>query len=618
MKTQKREVNILSTENLSHRFQEQWILRSISVGFQKNERVGLIGKNGAGKSTMLNLLAGKEAPVEGSVVLATGISLGYLPQDPEFSNFSSISDYIFDTANETHQLIREYNALISDDRPNPRNVTELTQKLSDSDAWGQEHHIKRVLGILGIRDLGQEPSSLSGGEQKRLALAKALVDDPDILILDEPTNHIDIHTTEWLENYLVSRNKTVVLVTHDRYFLDKVSNSIMEINQGRVNIIRGNYETFLRVKMEREQSLALNNAKLKNLYKKESSWMNRQPKARGTKFKNRIKEFRELEENIKNVHTETPLDIKFTSKRQGGKILEIEQITKKVGKKLLFSDFSYTFKKGDRIGLVGKNGSGKTTFVRLLLGEVVPDKGEIHWGQTIQRGYFRQEGLSRNDNKRVIDIITELSSELKISEKESLSAVEALTQFSFPPYKQYGLISALSGGEKRRLQLLETLLIRPNFLILDEPSNDLDLPTLEILVEYLKNYAGVLLLVSHDRYLLETLTDQLFLFEDGKLSIFPESYGKYAERRGREEPRKVKHSRQKISLKKPGRSYKEQREFEQLEMDIETLEQKLITKTEELSKSSDHSKITEIAKELEELNLYIEIKSNRWFELSEL
>lgn len=613
-------MSILSTENVGHHYQDIWLFRELTFGIQRNDRIALVGKNGTGKSTLLKILAGKEVPKAGKCVQASDISIGYLEQEPDFFDSITISDFIFNAQNRNHTLIKKYNTLLADPKSTTEEILHITQELTDIDAWEQEHYIKRILQEFGINTLNKNIQSLSGGEKKRLALAKLLVSDPDVLILDEPTNHIDIETSEWLEHLLVSKNKTVILVTHDRYFLDAVCTEIRELGPGGSYTYQGNYATFLEEKERRLEEQLTQYAKQKNLYKKELEWIRRQPKARGTKSKARIDAFNTLQEQLSNTESTSRVEITFAAKRQGGKILEIENISKSFKNKPLFSDFSYVFKKGDRIGLAGRNGTGKSTFLNIITGNIQPDTGTIDLGATTSIGYYKQTGIQYGAGKRVIDCLTDIAEYITLSDGSTQSASTVLSTFSFNKKKQYDFVENLSGGEKRRLQLLIVLFQNPNFLILDEPSNDLDLETLEVLIDYLQHYTGVLLLVSHDRYLLDRLTDQLFIFsENEKIKIFNGNYLEYKKTISSAPSTKpAPKAKQKISSPKKGRSYKEEREFTQLASEIEDIEKKIKEKEMELNTTTDHHLITDIAKDIEFLTQHLDEKSLRWLELSDL
>lgn len=618
-------MSIISTEKVSHSFGDKWLFKDISLGIARGERVALVGANGSGKSTFLRILSGVLTPNEGRVVTERGIRIGYLEQDPHFSEFSTINDFVFNADNEQQSLISRYERLSKDPEANKSALNAIMDEMTQLDVWEYEYAFKNILSRLGINDLSQKISSLSGGQQKRLALAKLLIDDPDIYILDEPTNHLDIETIEWLERILTSKQKTVILVTHDRYFLDAVCTEIKDLDQGQLYSYKGNYAYYLQKKGEKDHSDQLLVEKSRNLLKKELDWMRRQPKARGTKSKARIEAFYDLEQKSQNLPQRKSVSLDIKTSRQGNKIIEIDHIQKAFGSKKVISDFSYTFKKGDRIGLAGINGSGKSTLINLITGVIDPDAGSIVIGETTVIGYYKQSGLSFNPQDRVIDCVKEVADYITLSNGHEVTASQFLTNFLFPPQKQHALIQTLSGGEKKRLQLMRVLMQNPNVLILDEPTNDLDIDTLNVLEEFLEDYTGVLILVSHDRYLLDKLTDQLFIFDGkGEVQIYNGNYSDYKEEQEaskREE--KVKEStassnkRKEAKPEKRKATFKEQKEYEILTAEIPLLEESITLKTQEMSQLEDHVLINNLAIEIETINKELEVKSDRWLELSE-
>lgn len=617
-------MSILSTEHIGHAFSDRWLFQDLTFGLQKGDRVALVGVNGTGKSTLLKILAGKILPQEGKIVAAKDIKIGYLEQDPDFTGLTDIEDFIYSVADDTQQLIKAYETELANVTPNQHRLDELVEQLTIRDAWTLEQDIKTILTRLDIHHFKQEISSLSGGQKKRLALAKLLIDNPDIYILDEPTNHLDIETIEWLESLLTAGQKTVLLVTHDRYFLDNICTEIRELDRGKLLTYKGNYSYFLEKKAER---IAMDTSVLeknRNLLKKELEWMRRQPQARGTKSKARIDAFYELENKTKNQAKADTLHLDMKVSRQGNKILEVEQVSKQFHNQQIIDHFSYVFKKGDRIGLAGKNGSGKSTFLRLITQEISPDQGIISVGETTQYGYYKQEGLTFNPHQRVIDIVKEVAEYITLANGDTITASQLLTHFLFPPEKQFGLVEKLSGGEKKRLQLMRILILNPNFLILDEPTNDLDLDTLNVLENFLENFSGVLVLVSHDRFLLDKLTDQLFIFQKNEpIKIYNGNYSDYrtevnllknAEKTNKTQTESYKET---ISVKKKI-SFKEKREYDSLEQEIEELEQSIKDKTSEMNATTDHILLSNLAGEISLLTQQLDIKSNRWLELAEL
>jgi len=619
-------VSILATEQVSHSFHDRWLFRDLHFGLQKGERVALVGINGTGKSTLLSILADRTLPTSGKVVKEKGIKIGFLEQDPDFTGLKSINDFIYSADNDQQRLIREYEELLESTDIDQKKLEDLTEKISSLNAWEYEHNIKTILNRLNIMDFQQDIKSLSGGQRKRLALAKLLIDEPDVYILDEPTNHLDIETIEWLEKLLTTGSKTVLLVTHDRYFLDNICTEIRELDRGNLYIYKGNYSYFLEKKSDRETIDAVMVEKSRNLLRKELEWMRRQPQARGTKSKSRIEAFYDLEEKSKSIKGNDSVQLSVKVSRQGSKILELEHVSKHYGAKEIVTDFSYTFKKGDRIGLAGKNGTGKSTFLNLITKEETPDAGIIAVGETTVYGYYKQGGLEVNENDRVLDVVKNVADYIEMANGEVITASQLLTHFLFPPEKQFGFVNKLSGGERKRLQLMRVLMKNPNFLILDEPSNDLDIDTLNVLEDFLDNYKGVLILVSHDRYLLDKLTDQLFIFEGtGKIRIYNGNYADFKSEQ--DETQKIEKEKQKknsqdkakpeVKEEKKKLSYKDQLEYNKLETEIENLELQVKAKTEELNQLTDHVKLSTLVEEIKTMQEHIDQKSERWLYLAD-
>jgi ATP-binding cassette subfamily F protein uup len=622
-------VSILSTEQVSHSFHDKWLFKDLHFALQKGDRIALVGINGTGKSTLLKILAEVLSPQSGIVVKERGIKIGYLPQEPDFSGLETVNDFIFSADNEQQQLIKEYEQLISNQEVNSNELAILTDKLTALNAWEYEHNIKTILSRLQINNFEQKIDSLSGGQKKRLSLAKLLIDEPDVYILDEPTNHLDIETIEWLEKILTTGQKTVITVSHDRYFLDNISTEIRELDKGKVYSYKGNYSYFLEKKAEREYNDVLEADKARNLLRKELEWMRRQPQARGTKSKARIDAFYNLEEKSKGSRSHDKVQLSVKVSRQGSKILEIENISKSFSSLPIIADFSYIFKKADRIGLAGKNGSGKSTFLNLLTGEIKPNSGSISVGETTKFGYYKQGGLQFSENDRVLDVVKNVAEYIQMANGDTITASQLLTLFLFPPEKQFGLVQKLSGGEKKRLQLMRVLMANPNFLILDEPSNDLDIDTLNVLEDFLVNFSGVLILVSHDRYLIDKLTDQLFIFDgSGHITIYNGNYADFKteqDQQAKEEKNleRIKKEAEKKSntspaaIEKKKLSYKEELEYKKLETDITELELEVSKKTTLLNATVDHIELSKIAEEIETLQKLLDKKSERWMELAE-
>ena len=614
----------ISAENLGHSFHDQWLFRNVTIGINRGRKVALVGINGAGKSTLLKILAGSLKPTEGKAVQSRDLTVGYLEQDPNFKDAVTISDYIFHADNLQQQLIRKYEELLENDPENSGAIEKVMEEMSDVDAWEYEYKIKTILGRLDIHHLNQSIKTLSGGQKKRLALARLLIEDPELYILDEPTNHLDIDTIEWLEKLLTEGTKTILMVTHDRYFLDNVCNEILEIDKGKIIPYVGNYGYYLEKKAERESVDEAAFQKNSNLLRKELEWMRRQPQARGTKSKARIDAYYDLENKTKDGGPKQKVELSVKTARQGNKIMEMNGLYKSFNGTTYINNFSYVFKKSDRIGLAGKNGSGKSTLLNIITGALVPDKGTVDKGETTVIGYFHQSGITFKDDERVIDIVKNVAEFITMADGKLISASALLTLFLFPPAKQYGFISKLSGGEKKRLQLMSILMKNPNFLILDEPTNDLDIDTLNVLEEFLTNYSGVLMMVSHDRYLLDKLTDQLFIMEEqGNVKIYN---GNYSSHRLELEESKQQNKRGPVievpktpEVKKNKLSFKETKELEDLEKEITSIEKSIAEKTEQLNTADiEAKKLKEVLADIGALNKKLDEKSFRWIELTEL
>ena len=617
---------LIAAEGLGHAYHDEWLFKKLTLGIQTGQRVALVGINGAGKSTLLKLLAERFLPLEGKIVKNKSVRIGFLDQEPTFPDGFSISDFIFSLENKQQQLIKEYEELIEQEHPDEDHLNRLYGELSEHNAWEYEHEIKTILSRMGITHLQQQISTLSGGQKKRLALAKLLIEDPDFYILDEPTNHLDIDTIEWLEKLLTSGNKTILLVTHDRYFLDNVCNTIVELDKGKTFTYNGNYAYFLEKKSEREASDEATFQKNKNLLKKELEWMRRMPQARGTKSQARIDAFYDLEGRTKQNTENGSITLNVKMARQGNKILELEHIGQSFDDKKIINDFSYTFKRADRIGLAGKNGTGKSTLLNIITGFLQPEKGKVNVGETTVYGYYKQGGLAFNEKERVIDIVKSDAEYIKMADGQTISASALLTLFLFPPKKQHGMVEKLSGGEKKRLHLMKVLMQNPNFLILDEPTNDLDIDTLNVLEEFLENFPGVLILVSHDRYLLDKMSEQLFIMEgNGEVNIYNGNYSEYRlsleQLKEKADKKAVTTAAETATAKDSTKklSYKEQKELEESEAKIATLEDKIVSLTSSLSNvdSGNYKEIERISSEIQDLNKQLDRVMERWLELSE-
>jgi ATP-binding cassette subfamily F protein uup len=620
-------MNYLSAENISRNIGERWVFKSLFFGLQKGEKVALIGKNGTGKTTLMETLMGMQSPDEGKISIRKGIRVGYLPQNPIFSENEEVLNYLFSDDLPSAMAIKAYEkAMISGDA---KELEDSFALMEAHNAWDYEARAKQIITRLGIPDGDQKVSTLSGGQKKRLSLAKLLIESPDIMILDEPTNHLDIETIEWLEGILSGPNVTVLVVSHDRYFLDKICTKMFELSQGSLYTYDGNYAYFLEKKAEREASEASSISKAKNLYRKELEWMRKQPKARGTKAQYRIDAFAETEEMAHRKPDDSKLELAIQMSRLGNKIIEIHGLKKAWADKKIINDFTYTFKKKDRIGIVGKNGAGKTTFLQLLTGLEKPDAGTIDPGETLVVGYYTQIPFDFKPEQRVIDTITEIAEVIPYGKNESLSPSQFLSKFLFPTAQQYTPVAKLSGGEKKRLQLMRVLVKNPNFLILDEPTNDLDLDTLQLLEDFLSEFQGCLLLVSHDRYFMDNLVDQLILVEgEGEVRFFNGNYTDYrislenqtdiapaAKVNPVKAPSTVASP---LLTKGPKLSFKEQKEFEELEAKMAHLESEKTGLMEQLNAGSeDFQVLTRLAQEIEVIKNSLEEMELRWLELSE-
>ena len=626
-------MNYLSAENISKNYNERWLFRGINFGIIKGDKVALVGQNGTGKTTLMNILAGLVPADEGTVSIRKGISVGYLFQSPTFDESLSVMDTLFTGESPANQAIKLYekSQLHPEDMDLLSNALELMDKYQ---AWDYESRVKQILGKLGIHDIERKVSELSGGQRKRVAMAKVLIEEPDLMIFDEPTNHLDLETIEWLEQTLSAQNITVLLVTHDRYFLDRVCNNIVELENGNIHTYKGNYGYFLEKKADREASEAASIDKAKNTLRTELEWMRRQPKARGTKSQSRVDAFYDLKDRATQTKDESKVLLNVKMSRQGSKILEIDDLSKSFGNQKIVDHFSYVFQRKDRIGIIGKNGIGKSTFLNMVTQNLKPDSGKITSGETVVYGYYTQGDLEFNPTDRVIDVIKEIAEVVTVGTGETISASAFLTHFKFDPKVQYGMVEKLSGGEKRRLQLMKVLIQNPNFLILDEPTNDLDIQTLNILEDFLMAFGGCIILVSHDRYFMDKLVEHLFVFEgNGVIRDFPGNYTDYREwadspeviesnKQNAEDSRKsggnsLSTTVEKAQNIKKKLSFKEQKEYDDLGKIIEQLEIKKEAITEQLNFGGSYEDLAKWAKEIEKLTDEIDAKELRWLEISE-
>ncbi len=631
----------LSAEQLSKSYHDHWLFQGLSLGISQGEKLALVGENGAGKSTLLKILSGEVSPDTGVVSLREGIRVGFLRQQPEVNEDTNVSAILFPPDNEVAKIVRQYDQAIKDPHVSAEKMQALQEKMEEYRAWDYEARVKDITTRLGITSLDERFGNLSGGERKRLFLAQMLLSEPDLILLDEPTNHLDLEAIEWLETYLSGANITLLMVTHDRYFLDQVATEILELDNGQLYRYKGNYTYFLEKKTAREEVRQAEVDRARNLMRKELEWMRRQPKARGTKSKSRIEAFHELKETASRTFDKGKLKLSVKESRQGGKVLECRNVSKSYGERSMVRDFTYTFKKQERIGIVGKNGVGKSTFLDLLTGRIAPDSGKITPGLTTRFGYFTQEASELDPGRRVIEEVTEIAEFITMADGSQIPASRFLEMFLFPREKQYTFISKLSGGERKRLQLLKVLVQHPNFLILDEPTNDFDISALNVLEDFLQKFTGCLMLVSHDRYFMDHLVDQLFVFEgDGRIRIFNGNYSAYRneqdEIREKQKQREVELKKQRAAVNKadppesvhserPDKkskkklSYREKQEYEQLESIIESLEaekNELIRLME--TGESDYEQLQEYAVKIEKLSAEIDDKTFRWLELDEL
>jgi ATP-binding cassette subfamily F protein uup len=624
-------VNYLSVEQVSKSYGIKVLFRGISYGIQQGQKIALVARNGTGKTSLLKIMAGKDQPDEGQVVVRNSIRIGYLEQSPGFNGKDTVMQALFAQDNEVMAAIRSYEQALQHYEANKsdENYAVLTQCMQQMDrwqAWDLEARIRQILAKLNIHDVDALIETLSGGQLKRVALAGVLISQPDLLILDEPTNHLDIDMIEWLEDYLTAPGITLFMVTHDRYFLDNVCTDIIELDGGKMYQYHGNYAYFLEKKADRESASLSEVDKARNIYYRELEWVRKMPKARGTKSKSRLDAFEEIREKAFSLRKQKEIEINMRMKRMGNKILEVIKVSKRFGDRKLFEKFSYSFRKGERIGIVGNNGTGKSTFLKLITSQIAPDEGKVVVGDTIEFGYYGQQGIQINDDKRVIEVIREIAEVIEVDKSARITASQMLTRFDFPPEVQYTPVGKLSGGEKRRLYLLTVLLRNPNFLILDEPTNDLDILTLQKLEEYLENYQGCIIIVSHDRYFLDRLVDQIFVFKgNGEVEIFGGSYTEYRLKQELQEKNTVKEEQkshqkevQALGKEKKKLSYKEKLEFEQIEKELPLLEkEKSAIEAQLMNQAADHQKLTELTTRLSELTALIEQKTDRWLELSE-
>lgn len=614
-------MNYASIENISKTFGERVIFEGISFGINEGQKIGLIAKNGTGKTSLLKILSGDDNPDAGEVNYRNSIKKAFLPQEPDLDENLTVEETIFASDNETLKIINRYEKALK----NP-NDTESYQKAFDQmeamQAWDFETSYKQILFQLKLEELDKQVKYLSGGQKKRLALTTVLLDKPDLLILDEPTNHLDLEMIEWLEEFFKKENFTLFMVTHDRYFLERVCNEILELENGELYSYKGNYSYYLDKKEARVEIEKTNTDKAKQLYKKELDWMRRQPKARTTKSKSRIDDFSEIKANAHKRRNDHEVQLEINMERMGNKVVELHNISKSYEEKELFEKFSYNFQPGERLGIIGKNGTGKSTFLNTLTGAIKPDSGKIVIGETIKFGYYTQLGIEVKEKQKVIDVIREFGDYIPLKKGRQISAQQLLERFLFDRKKQYDFVEKLSGGERKRLYLCTVLIQNPNFLILDEPTNDLDIVTLNVLENFLLDFPGCLLVVSHDRYFMDKIVDHLFVFrEKGVIEDFPGNYSDFRayEASAPKEASVKTESKTKTDWKQPTEnklSFNEQKEHKRLEKDIAKLEKDKEKIQQDFLKELDENEIKDKSIQLQKIEDNIEAKTERWFELS--
>ncbi|MDP4827199.1 MAG: ABC-F family ATP-binding cassette domain-containing protein [Flavobacteriales bacterium] len=622
-------VNYLSVEGVSKRFGERLIFENLTFGITKGQKVALVARNGAGKTTLLRILTGEDTPDVGRVIFNNDVRMSYLAQDHGLDEAASILENLFDADNDMVKAIRNYESIMlkPENQQDPSAVQRAMDLMDQHDAWNYESDAKQILGKLNLHDLSMNVATMSGGEKRRVALAKALISQPDLLLLDEPTNHLDLEMIEWLEEYLVRSSMTLLMVTHDRYFLEVVCDEILELDEGEIFKYKGNFSYFLEKKDEREELAYVNREKARNLFRRELAWIRTQPKARTTKSKYRQDQFDDVKKSATVRLEDDGLTLNLNPHRLGGKIVELIKIKKAHGKKRIINNFEYAFIRGEKMGIVGPNGSGKSTLLNLITGKEEVDGGKVVIGETVVFGYYTQQDMTFKEGMRVIEAIKEIAEVIPLTGGAKITAAQLLERFLFPRNMHHQYISKLSGGERKRLYLLTILMANPNFLILDEPTNDLDIFTLSVLEDYLKDFPGCLLIVSHDRYFMDKLVDHILLFEgDGELREIPGNYSIYKDIRDKEEAAKRAAPTVKAEVKdvkaatapKTGKlSFKEKFELDQLTSRIDELESRKVVLEQELMQPLDHEKISAISAELGSVIEELNSSGDRWLELSE-
>lgn len=617
-------VNYLSVENISKSFGMRMLFEDISFGINEGQKIGLVAKNGTGKTSLLNIIAGNDAADSGNVTYRKGLKVAYLPQEPNLDPGLTVEQAIFSAENPILKIIEAYEKALD----TPENIQAYQKAFDAMDAhhaWDFETRYKQILFKLKLEDLHAKVSNLSGGQKKRLALANALLTSPDLLIMDEPTNHLDLEMIEWLENLFAKENLTLFMVTHDRYFLERVCNEIVELDEGKLYSYKGNYSYYLEKRTARIENEATETAKAKQLFKKELDWMRRQPKARTTKSKSRIDDFHEIKDRASKRRNEHEVQLELNMERMGTKVVELHNVSKSFGNKKLLDKFDYHFNRGERVGIIGKNGTGKSTFLNIITGKTKPDTGKVVIGETVQFGYYTQDGIHIKEGQKVIDTIREYGDYIPLKKGRQISAGQLLERFLFDRKKQYDFVEKLSGGERKRLYLCTILIKNPNFLILDEPTNDLDIVTLNVLESFLLDFPGCLLVVSHDRYFMDKIVDHLFVFRgNAEIEDFPGNYSDFrayedsqpSEKKEIDTSSKTKND-WKEKKPKAKLSYNEQKEFGKLEKEIATLEIKREALQNKFATENwDGSEIDKQSIKLQKIIDTIEEKTERWFELS--
>ena len=614
----------LQAENLSKRFGEQLLFENISFTIFEHQKIALIARNGAGKTTLMELLAGNDTPESGQITRTSDIRVAYLKQIPELDENLTVFEAVFQSGSEIVETIRNFELAL---RLNHKDdITKYTEQMEHHHAWDYEVKVKQILTQLKITDYDQPISELSGGQKKRVALANVLINEPDVLMLDEPTNHLDLEMIEWLENYLEKTKITLFMVTHDRYFLDRVCNEILEMEGNTIYRHRGNYSYFLEKRQERMEATAAGVDKARNLLRTELEWSRRMPQARGTKSKYRMERVDDLKIKASQNLNENNIELSMNSSRIGNKILDLENVSKSYDDLCLIKDFSYKFQRFEKVGIAGKNGTGKSTFLNIVTGNLQPDSGKIEIGQTIRFGYYQQTGIEFNPGDKVIDCVQKIAEVINFEDGRKLTASQLLTTFLFPPDTQYSFVEKLSGGEKRRLYLCTILMTNPNFLILDEPTNDLDIMTLAVLEEYLRVFQGCVIIVSHDRYFMDKIVDHLFVFDgEGSIKDFPGNYSEWREKQLQEEQEEKRNKKPEqkelpkpVKVKERKLTFNEKKELEQLENDIEVLETEKAVINEELNSGKlESNQLQEKSTRYVAITELLEEKEMRWLELSE-